>query len=119
MNYGPEGEPSVFAAAAAWIVATLTGSVATAVAIIAVACFGLMLMAGRIQRARVVQLIIGCFILFGARSIAAGIVGALSGNGEIRPTPLRQPPVISPVAPRSVGPVSPYDPYAGAALPPR
>ena len=51
-----------------WLQGTLLGNVATAVAVMAVAAVGFMMLTGA-------TVIIGVFILFGAASIVAGIQG--------------------------------------------
>jgi type IV secretion system protein VirB2 len=52
---------------------TLLGTVATVVAVIAVATVGLLMLTGRINWRYGATVILGCFILFGAASIVAGI----------------------------------------------
>jgi type IV secretion system protein VirB2 len=56
-----------------WLQGTLLGTVATVLAVIAVACVGLLMLTGRIDWRRGSVVILGCFILFGAVSIVAGI----------------------------------------------
>jgi type IV secretory pathway VirB2 component (pilin) len=56
-----------------WLQGTLLGNVATAVAVIAVAMVGFMMLTGRMNWRFGATVIIGCFILFGAASIVAGI----------------------------------------------
>lgn len=68
----PQGSGPV-TAALAWIQGTLLGSVATAVAVIAVASVGLLMLSGRMNWRYGATVIIGLFILFGAGSIVAGI----------------------------------------------
>ena len=65
--------------AIAWIQGTLLGTVATVVAVIAVAVVGLMMLTGRINWRYGATVILGCFILFGAASIVAGIQSAAGG----------------------------------------
>lgn len=60
-------------AALSWLQGTLMGNVATAVAVIAVAMVGFMMLTGRMNWRFGVTVILGCFILFGAASIVAGI----------------------------------------------
>jgi type IV secretion system protein VirB2 len=107
---------SVFAAALAWLQDTLLGSVATSIAIVAFVVIGLQLMSGRIHQRRAIEVVLGCFIIFGASSIASGLITALHGEGE-------QPPPTSPLSPTqpvaALPPAPVYDPYAGAAVPPR
>lgn len=110
---------NVFARAIEWLNATLLGTLASTVAILAVASIGFLLLSGRIDVRRAGQVILGCFILFGASTIASGIVRAGEGSTEVpdmaaaAPPPPVYPP---PVAPSS-GTPSAFDPYAGAALP--
>lgn len=66
MNPGPHS--NVFAAAVQWLEGLLLGSVATIIGVLGVACLGLLLMSGRIDVRRAVQVIFGCFVLFGASS---------------------------------------------------
>lgn len=56
-----------------WIQGTLMGNVATAVAVIAVAMVGFMMLTGRMDWRRGAVVILGLFILFGAATIVAGI----------------------------------------------
>jgi type IV secretion system protein VirB2 len=56
-----------------WIQGTLLGTVATVVAVIAVATVGLLMLTGRMNWRYGATVILGCFILFGAASIVAGI----------------------------------------------
>jgi type IV secretory pathway VirB2 component (pilin) len=112
---------SVIATAVRWLQGTLLGSVATALAVIAVATVGMLLLSGRIDVRRGAQVIFGCFILFGASSIAAGIVRVVQGDNTpsdmaAAPPP---PPAYPPPATKAPPTVPPYDPYAGAALPSR
>ena len=60
-------------AALGWLQGTLMGNVATAVAVIAVAMVGFMMLTGRMNWRFGATVILGCFILFGAASIVAGI----------------------------------------------
>jgi type IV secretion system protein VirB2 len=62
--------------ALSWLQGTLLGNVATAVAVMAVAAVGFMMLTGRMNWRFGATVIIGCFILFGAASIVAGIQSA-------------------------------------------
>lgn len=68
----PEGS-GVLVSAVHWLQGTLLGTVATVVAVIAVATVGFMMLTGRINWRYGATVILGCFILFGAASIVAGI----------------------------------------------
>lgn len=66
-------------AAMAWLQGTLMGNVATAVAVMAVAAVGFMMLTGRLNWRMGATVIVGCFILFGAASIVSGIQTAAGG----------------------------------------
>lgn len=66
-------------AALGWLQGTMLGNVATAVAVMAVAAIGFMMLTGRLNWRFGATVIIGVFILFGAASIVAGIQGAAMG----------------------------------------
>jgi len=66
-------------AAADWLQGTLLGNVATAVAVIAVAAVGFMMLTGRINWRYGATVVIGLFILFGAASIVGGIRSVAGG----------------------------------------
>ena len=70
----PAGSGPVVAALG-WLQGTLLGNVATAVAVMAVAAVGFMMLTGRLNWRFGATVIIGVFILFGAASIVAGIQG--------------------------------------------
>jgi type IV secretory pathway VirB2 component (pilin) len=102
---------SPLVAAVQWLEGTLLGTIAVTVAIIAVASVGLMMLTGRINLRHGAIVIFGCFILFGAPVIVAGLQSAITGSPETSvavadPSP---PVVIPPSTPSS-------DPYAGASL---
>lgn len=66
----------VLVGAVTWLQGTLLGTVATVAAVIAVAGVGFMMLTGRINWRYGAVVIVGCFILFGAASIVAGIRSA-------------------------------------------
>jgi len=103
-----------------WLQGTLLGNVATAVAVIAVACVGFLMLTGRIELRRAANVILGCFIIFGASSIAAGIqaAGARAAGSASAPAAETTQPYFPPVPPPAYpqAPVQPHDPYAGAAI---
>jgi len=61
-----------------WLQGTLLGTVATVIAVIAVAVVGLMMLTGRMNWRYGATVILGCFVLFGAASIVGGIQSASS-----------------------------------------
>lgn len=76
----PRGSGPILAATA-WIQGTLLGNVATAVAVIAVAMVGFMMLTGRMNWRFGATVILGCFILFGAGAIVSGIQAAAQAAG--------------------------------------
>ena len=68
----PQGSGAI-SGALGWIQGTLLGSVATAVAVIAVASVGLLMLTGRMNWRFGATVVIGLFILFGAGAIVGGI----------------------------------------------
>jgi len=75
----PQGS-GVLVAAVRWLQGTLLGTIATAVAVIAVATVGFLMLTGRINWRYGLTVVLGCFILFGAASIVAGIQSTAGGN---------------------------------------
>lgn len=71
----PQGSGPIVAALA-WLQGTLMGNVATAVAVMAVAAVGFMMLTGRLNWRFGATVIIGCFVLFGAGAIVTGIQSA-------------------------------------------
>lgn len=73
----PEGS-GVLVAAVRWLEGTLLGTIATVAAVIAVAAVGFLMLTGRLNWRYGATVILGCFILFGAASIVAGIQSTAS-----------------------------------------
>ncbi len=74
----PQGSGPIVAALG-WLQGTLLGNVATAVAVMAVAAVGFMMLTGRMNWRFGATVIIGVFILFGAGSIVSGIQSVSAG----------------------------------------
>ena len=74
----PQGSGPIVAALD-WMQGSLLGNVATTAAVIAVAAVGFMMLTGRMNWRYGITVVIGCFILFGATSIVAGIRAAAGG----------------------------------------
>lgn len=130
-SVGDPGGSGAVVAAVQWLQGTLLGTVATTVAVISVATIGLMMLSGRVDLRRGASVVVGCFILFGASAIAAGIRSVATGD-YVAAEPVYQvepwttpppPPPPPPVAAQPPAPADPYsvaaDPYAGAAVPAR
>jgi hypothetical protein len=108
------------------------GTAATSVAVVSVAAVGLMMLSGRIDVRRGATVILGCFIVFGAASLAGGIRSTLGAEpvyaAPAIPSALSRPPVTLSVepwlrTPASSPPSGPApdtaDPFAGASVPNR
>lgn len=109
----------VLLAAVAWLQNTVLGTAATAVAVIAVAFVGLAMLNGRLSVRHGVTVVLGCFILFGAPAIVAGI-RSFVGGGDLAggPNP-PEPPLPAIAAPPPIAAPAGNDPYAGASVPTR
>ena len=83
---------------------------------IAVATVGFLMMAGRLDVRRAAQIILGCFIMFGASTVAHGMGGAISEQKYQFRSCCASTTVVS-IASSPGGKAQPYDPYAGAGLP--
>jgi type IV secretion system protein VirB2 len=80
LSTDPQGS-GVVVNAMRWVQGTLLGTVATVAAVIAIASVGFLMLTGRINWRHGAVVILGCFILFGAASIVAGIQSAASMPG--------------------------------------
>lgn len=80
MQIGDPAGSGVLINAVNWMQGTLLGTIATTVAVIAVAAVGFMMLTGRINWRYGAVVILGCFVLFGAGSIVAGIRAAAVGG---------------------------------------
>lgn len=72
-SYSDPAGSGVLVSAMNWLQGTLMGTIATVAAVIAVATVGFMMLTGRINWRYGATVILGCFVLFGASSIVAGI----------------------------------------------
>jgi type IV secretion system protein VirB2 len=72
-SYADPAGSGAIVGAVNWLQGTLLGTVATVVAVIAVASVGFMMLTGRMNWRYGATVILGCFILFGAASIVGGI----------------------------------------------
>lgn len=103
-----------FLDAVRWIEDLMIGPVAALVATVGIAVIGLLFLNGTVHWNRAAKALLGCFVIFGAPSISAGLlnpVGTIFSTSHIQndTAEFLGPP------PR---PPEQYDPYAGAALPP-
>ena len=108
------GQDSVFAVAIGWVVGLLSSEVSTILAVIAVAIFGMLVILGRGDVRSGGRVAVGCFIVFGAATIAQGLLGVIGQEREVVPLPE----VGSPAPPERIfkpetRPANPFDPYSG------
>jgi type IV secretory pathway VirB2 component (pilin) len=112
---------SVLLAAVSWLEGTMLGTVAATAAILAIAAIGAMMLTGRLAVRQGLSAVLGCFVLFGASSIAAGI-GASAGSAGYPAAPYSGPAPLPPL-PEPAPPPGPAaapgasDPHAGASVP--
>ena len=66
-------------AALSWVQGTLLGNLATTAAVIAVAAVGFLMLTGRMDWRRGLTVVVGCFTIFGAAAIVAGIRSMAGG----------------------------------------
>ena len=62
-----------------WVQGTMLGNLATAITAAVVAVVGFMMLTGRIEWRRGLTVVVGCFIIFGAVAIVAGIQSVAGG----------------------------------------
>ncbi len=110
---------SVLAKAAQWVEGTMSGPLATTIAVIAIATTGLMMLSGRINIRRGLPVLIGCFVLFGASTIARGLQQATNFANQpgVSTSRVERPPIAIPPLPPTSN-IDSVDPYVGAAVPP-
>ncbi|QNO26376.1 TrbC/VirB2 family protein [Sphingopyxis sp. OPL5] len=100
-------------AASQWLADVATGSISLVAATIAVAGIGFGMLAGRVHLRRGATVILGCFILFAAPSLANGFVQWANGGGDAVPQAAMAPPLpLTPAPP----PAQLSAPYAGPSL---
>lgn len=90
----------------------VTGDMATALAVIAVAMVGVLMLSGQLRVLRSLRVIAGCCVLFGASAIA----GLLIETGDEAEAPARIAVDIENAQPREELPPSDYSPYSRASV---
>lgn len=102
-----------------WLIALTSGSLAIALAVLAVAGIGFAMLTGRMDLRRAGRVMIGCFLIFGAGTLAAQLLSFTNTEQE---TPAAAGEIFKPEFPTPAklpraSPAPNDDPYAGAALP--
>ncbi|MGR4893631.1 TrbC/VirB2 family protein [Sphingopyxis sp. LARHCG72] len=100
-----------------WVQGAALGSVATALAVIAVAAIGLLMLSGRLEVRRGITVVLGCFILFGSAGIAAALTGLAGADTRPSLVATQDPGPLSSTVRPATPPSRVYDPYAGASVP--
>ena len=106
-------QTSAVVAAANWLAGTLFGPVGLALCVVAVAMVGFMMLNGRLTVFHALRVLVGCFVLLGAPTIAISFLG-FGEDAGVRPPEIDFTPTV-PSPPRNPPPAN-YDPYAGASL---
>lgn len=97
-----------------WVRSILLGTIGTAIAVLAVSAVGVSMLTGRVPVKRGMSVVVGCFVLFSAGSIADALVAGARGSSEPdAQEAVPAPPRYTPSLPKA----APYDPYAGASVP--
>jgi type IV secretory pathway VirB2 component (pilin) len=105
---------SPLAESASWVSQLLTGPLATLIAVLAIALVGFAALQGRFNWRNGTRVVVGCFIVFGAGSIAAALLASgLGDESRVIEVARTLPPAAVAVPTRP--PV--FDPYAGASVP--
>jgi hypothetical protein len=105
--------------AVGWVRQFLLGNFATAIAVLAIASLGYLLLAGRIDYRRGMRVILGCFILFGAPRIADELlsVGARQATPGEAPLAVAGAPPASPLPPATPNGGQADNPFERATMP--
>ncbi len=106
-----EGSP--IEAGANWLAQLATGSLATALCVLAIAVIALLMLSGRLPVRDGLRVVLGCFVLLGAPLIAEAFVATGRGLDASAPAANPQRDLTDP---RTDLPPSAFDPYAGASL---
>ena len=114
-----DGNASSLGSAARWIEAVIQGPIMTSLAVLAIAAVGFAMLRGRLSVRRGATVVAGCFIAFGAPSIARSLTdlaysrsvadASSAQNVEAPPPPSFEPPAKAPSQQMD-------DPYAGASV---
>lgn len=109
----PIWAPDALGAALDWIAALVTGSLASSLAVVAVAWTGFGMLHGRVSVRAGIRMLLGCFVVFGSNAIAGGLMSLAQDN--VRAPAARAPAAPPPPQPLTKAPD--FDPYAGASVP--
>ena len=121
--FAPPPGSGNLSAASQWLVELVNGQAVTTIAVIAVAFLGYETLSGRMSFRNALRVVVGCFMLLGAATIARGFMDASreTFDGPIQAAPYVSAPGPAPAYPRPGAPVrangNPFDPYASERPP--
>jgi type IV secretory pathway VirB2 component (pilin) len=98
-----------------WLASFVVGEIAVTLCVLAVAFVGLALMSGRLVLRKGAFVVLGCFVVLGAPSLAAVLI-ELGNAGEGRSSFSHSASSSPSTLPARDLPPATYDPYAGASL---
>jgi type IV secretion system protein VirB2 len=105
---------SALDSAANWVSDMLFGPLATTIAIIAIAWVGFAMLSGHVDIRRGLSVILGCFMLFGARYVAEGLLSAATSENLPVVASIPPPPAFANPQANTAN-SNAFDPYAGAS----
>ena len=108
-------QTSAIGSATSWVSDLLFGPPATIIAVIAIAWIGFAMLSGRIDIRRGLSVVLGCFLLFGARGMVEGMRSAANREDTRSNASAPAPPSFARSQPPQNA-ANGYDPYAGAAV---
>lgn len=112
--FDPPANEGALAPAASWLVDLINGQIAVILCVIAVALFGMLMLAGHLRFRRGIAVILGCFLLLSTSTLVVGLrIAADSGTSAGEAVPLA---ITAQKQPETPPPPANYDPYAGASL---
>ena len=108
----PPSATGTLSSAGAWMTSLLAGEAAFAIATLSIALLGFLFLTGRMDWPRAAWSVVGVALLFGAPTIASGILE------EEQAGPISRSPSVplQPELPTALPPAQ-ADPYAGASVP--
>jgi type IV secretion system protein VirB2 len=106
---------SAIAALSDWVSGLVFGPLATLLAVIAVAWLGFGMLTGRLDIRRGLAVLLGCFLVFGAQSIAEALRAPTVDAYQARSSDVPASPTYQATPKQNNNPAG-YDPYAGASV---
>lgn len=108
----PPSATGALSSAGTWVTSLLAGEAAFAIATLSIALLGFLFLTGRMEWRRAAWSVAGVALLFGAPTIAAGLLAGEQAGPTVQSTSVPMQP-----KPPSALPPAQADPYAGASVP--